>query len=71
MIEKVTIKPYDKRRQTMFLDITKETALWLVGNRVDAEGCTMHQIHVIDQSAVCKRTPQIISLHYGCFEDAD
>ena len=55
----------------MFLDITKETELWLVGNRVDAEGCTMHQIHVIEQSAVCKRTPQIMSLHYGCFEDAN
>ena len=69
MIERVTILPYKaKRRFSIYLEISKETNLWLMGNELDKYGDNKDHIHLIDKSAITKRVPVDMNLHYGEFE---
>lgn len=68
--ERVHVAPVNGPRRTIYLDITKETDLWLVGRTLDKGGDWNGNIDVIDKSCITKRTPQEMNLFYARFEDA-
>ena len=70
MFERVSIKPVNGRRQTIYLEITKETDFFLVGTEFDKEGDKKDRKHIIDKSCITKRTSVTMNLHYGEFENA-
>ena len=64
-IERIRIAPAGKSRITIYLQISKETDLWLTGSELDKTGDKMDRVHLIDKSAIVKRTPVTMNLHYG------
>jgi len=64
-IERIRIAPAGKSRITIYLEISKETNLWLTGNELDKTGDKMDRVHLIDKEAIVKRTPVEMNLHYG------
>jgi len=64
-IERIRIAPAGKSRITIYLQISKETDLWLTGSELDKTGDKMDRVHLIDKSAIVMRTPVTMNLHYG------
>jgi len=67
-VERVRISPAGKARFTIYLDIIRETDLWLTGRELDKTGDRTDKLHLIDKEAIVKRTPVTMNLHYGEFE---
>jgi hypothetical protein len=69
MIERITVLPYQARRRfSMYLEISKETEDWLTGSELDKFGDRKDHVHLIDKSAITKRVPVSMDLHYGEFK---
>ena len=64
-IERIRIAPAGKSRITIYLQISKETDLWLSGSELDKTGDKMDRVHLIDKAAIVMRTPVTMNLHYG------
>ena len=74
--EKVRITPLNGKRLTIYLEITDETNLWLIGRELDrggewinVKGNGKKSVQVIDKSCIVKRTPVKLNLTYGEFEE--
>lgn len=67
-VERIRIAPIGKAMLTIYLEISKETNLWLTGRELAKSGDGMDRVHLIDKSAIVKRTPVKMNLHYGEFE---
>lgn len=78
---KVTTVDHTGKRETMRLQILSESATWLRGWKVNAEGDTigdyydkdgvLHQVeYLIDKGAIVKRVPLVHDLKYGTLKEA-
>jgi len=68
-VERIRLAPVNGPRRTLYLEINKNTKLWLTGKELNKEGVWDGVFHVIDKSAIVKRTPVEMNLQYGIFEE--
>ena len=69
MIERVTILPYKaRRRSSIYIEIRRETDEWISGMELTKDGDRTDKLHLIDKSAITKRMPVKMNLHYGILE---
>ena len=66
--QRITIQATNTKKQTMWLETIKESDLMLFGWKVNKNGERSNQKHLIDKSAITKRIPATMNLHYGELE---
>jgi hypothetical protein len=67
-IERIRIAPIGESQRTIYLEISKETDLWITGRELDKTGDLIGRVHLIDKMAIHQRTPVEMNLHYGEFQ---
>ncbi|KKN86866.1 hypothetical protein LCGC14_0264280 [marine sediment metagenome] len=67
---RVSTKDYTGRRRRLILLVTKDSDRWLAGWKADKNGDRTDDFHLIDKSAITKRTMLVMNNHYGELEEA-
>jgi hypothetical protein len=66
---RIATKDYQGTHRRLILLITKESDRWLAGWKSEKNGDRTEEFHLIDKSAITKRTALKMNNHYGELEN--